>query len=87
VGLSRAALWFLAIVGALSLLLALVNYATLRGIFRINSVTRGVSWADVYIQLNSTGLKERRMTPEKARATLQSGLRSLGLSATVRLRR
>ncbi len=82
------AIWSgLAVLGALALLLAGINWRSLVGLYRVNLVSSAVERLSGTLEFKRAGLRARRLTGEEAAARLERGLAELGLPSRLTVRR
>lgn len=77
----------LAVLGAVSLVLATVNWRSVAGLYRINRVSPAVRRLEGVVEVSPEGLRTRRLTAGEVARQLQRGLSELGLPGRVMLRR
>ncbi|MGE5508962.1 MAG: hypothetical protein ACM3RP_10840 [Chitinophagales bacterium] len=73
----------LAVVGGVTLVMAAVNWRSLRGLYRLNLVAPVVRQLEATVRLDPAALRTRRLTDAGATRQLQEGLADLGFPSRV----
>lgn len=77
----RVVVTALTVLGALTLVMAVVNWRSLRGLYRLNLVAPVVTQLEGTVRLNESQLRAKRFTADLAVRQLREGLADLGLAS------
>lgn len=80
---ARATLITLALLGAVALLLGLVNWRSMLGLYRVNLVGGTVKRLTGTVEFDPERLRARRLSAAGARSWLERGLTDLGVPVTL----